>query len=138
MLLSLELTQLEEQNGRTYDEHLDELVFQILDATRAHFHSPAQRQMWVDLCDEDSSPGMCGHLLKSMYGNRDAASNWEDFSRDVCVKVGFVAGVGSPCLMYHPERNVRLFKHGDDFILSGRLEDVDFVTKVDETHRTQR
>ncbi len=31
--------------------------------------------------------------------------------------------------MYHPERNVRLFKHGDDFTLSGRREGIDFVTK---------
>jgi len=86
--------------------------------------------MWVELCAEDATPGMCGYLLKSMYGNRDAASNWEDFSRDVCAgKVGFTAGMGSSCLMYHRGRHVRLFNHGDDFVLAGQRADVEFLKK---------
>ena len=67
--------------------------------------------MFVDLCAEDSVAGMCGRLLKSMYGNRDAAANWEDFSMGVAVLVGFTAGVGKPCILNHEKLKVRMFKH---------------------------
>ena len=33
--------------------------------------------MYVKLPEEDYEEGMCGMLLKSMYGTRDAAQNWE-------------------------------------------------------------
>ena len=40
----------------------------------------AQEQLgdvvFVELPEEDSEPGMCGKLRKSMYGTRDAAQNW--------------------------------------------------------------
>ena len=116
----------------TADEHnrfdINDIVFQILDATRAHFHSPSQRRTFVSLCNEDYEPGMCALLLQSMYGQRDAAANWEDFSFEVIVKVGFEGGVGSPCLAYHQKAKVRLFKHGDDFILGGPRAAVKQVT----------
>ena len=28
---------------------------------------------------------------------------------------GFVVGNSSPCVMYHPEKGIRLVVHGDDF-----------------------
>ena len=54
-----------------------------------------------------------------MYGCRDAAANWEDFSNGVMQEMGFRSGVANPCLMWHPKWKVRLFKHGDDFVLAG-------------------
>ena len=84
--------------------------------------------MFVDLCAEDAVAGMCGRLLKSMYGNRDAAANWEDFSMGVAVLVGFTAGVGNPCILNHEKLKVRMFKHGDDFILSGKRSNVQELT----------
>ena len=42
------------------------------------FHAEARRPVFVKLPVEDGSPGMCGRLLKSFYGTRDAASNWEE------------------------------------------------------------
>ncbi len=36
-----------------------------------------RRQVLVDLCEEDDVKGMCGELVKAMYGTRDAAQNWE-------------------------------------------------------------
>ena len=37
-------------------------------------------------------------LLKSMYGTRQAASNWEYFYAEVLKDAGFVQGVSNPCL----------------------------------------
>ena len=49
----------------------------ILDVSRAHFPSPTQRELYIDLPAEDHEEGMVGLLLKMLYGTRDAAQNWE-------------------------------------------------------------
>ena len=46
-----------------------------IDVRRAYFH--ARARTYAKLPPEDACPGMCGLLLKSMYGARDAAQNWE-------------------------------------------------------------
>ena len=63
---------------------------------------------------------MCGLVVKSMYGMRDAASNWELFSSEVLSKNGYENGKANPCLMYNPTTNSRALKHGDDFVISGK------------------
>ena len=55
----------------------------FLDASRAHFHATALRDIFVDLPEEDHEEGMCGKLLKTMYGTRDAAACWEAFYTDI-------------------------------------------------------
>ena len=106
----------------TAEEGKDEPdVFMVLDATRAHFHSPAPRHIFVELCEIDAEDNMCALLDKSMYGTRDAAANWEEFSAGVARDTAnFAIGKASPCLMWHASLRVRMFKHGDDFVLSGR------------------
>jgi hypothetical protein len=91
----------------------------ILDATRAHFHSPATTETYVKLCAEDAQEGMCGLLGKSMYGTRNAAANWEKFSTGVCKDAGFDIGKTSPCVGNHSSLKARFFKHGDDFVIGG-------------------
>ena len=116
LLISFVMTQ-------TSDDDEPEVV-EVLDATRAHFHSPASRKLYVKLCKEDAADGQCGLLGKSMYGTRDAAANWESFSRDVMIRAGFIAGKASPCLLYHPVEDVKAYKHGDDFVLGGKRDKV--------------
>ena len=45
----------------------------FVDISRAYFQADAIREVYVQLPDEDWEEGMCGKLLKSMYGTRDAA-----------------------------------------------------------------
>ena len=55
-------------------------MIMINDIRRAYFYAKAKRAVYVELPAEDCEPGdenMCGELLYSMYGTRDAASNWE-------------------------------------------------------------
>ena len=47
----------------------------FIDIKRAYFHAPSKRAVYIDLPEEDREEGMCGLLLKSMYGTRDAAQN---------------------------------------------------------------
>ena len=49
----------------------------VLDVSRAHFHAPAVREMYVKLPEEDRLEGFVGRLLRTIYGTRDAAAQWE-------------------------------------------------------------
>ena len=76
---------------------------------------------------------MCGRLLKSMYGTRDAASNWEDYYLDFAREIGFTSGLASPCVFKHATRKIWLTVHGDDFSLLGSDADLDwFENKLQE------
>ena len=60
--------------------HSPEFSLMHVDVSRAHSHAKAQRPVLVKLSAEDCSgkdKGKIGLLKKSMYGTRDAASNWE-------------------------------------------------------------
>ena len=47
----------------------------FIDISRAYFQADAIRDVYVQRPDEGWEEGMCGRLLKSMYGTRDAGQN---------------------------------------------------------------
>ena len=49
----------------------------------------ARRQVFVQLPQEEYEEGMCGELVKAMYGTRDAAQNWEHEYCDFMHSMGF-------------------------------------------------
>ena len=51
-----------------------------------------------DLPPEESRPGYCARLIKSMYGTRQAAANWEAFYGEVLKDAGFLQVTSNPCL----------------------------------------
>ena len=83
----------------------------------------------MQLPDEDWEEGMCGKLLKSMYGTRDAAQNWEKEYSGFMTSSGFETGKANPCVFYHREKSVRAVIHGDDFTLLGHSENLDWFRK---------
>ena len=74
MLMSLDVTE-----GIGYRRGSKEKGHKIdfIDVRRAYFHAPARRLVYVKLPPEDEQEGMCGKLIKALYGTRDAAQNWE-------------------------------------------------------------
>ncbi len=92
----------------------------FIDVRRAYFQAKARRDVYVELPEEDWEEGMCGKLVKSMYGTRDAAQNWEEEYTGFMEEIGFVKGLGSPCVFYHDDRKLRAVIHGDDFTISGK------------------
>lgn len=60
-------------------------IIMINDVSRAFFHAKVRRPVFVQLLEEDvglGDEGMCGKLIFSMYGTRDAAQNWsEEYSQ---------------------------------------------------------
>jgi hypothetical protein len=103
----------------------------FIDIRRAHFTAAAQRELYVEIPEEDQDDPqgrrLCGLLLKSMYGTQDAAQNWENEHTDFLTSEGFVAGLGSACLFYHPVRDIRIDVHGDDFTNLGHAENLEWL-----------
>ena len=61
----------------------------FVDISRSYFQADAIRDMYVQLPDEDWEERMCGKLMKSMYGTRDAAQNWSYAYSEFMKSVGF-------------------------------------------------
>jgi hypothetical protein len=99
----------------------------FIDVRRAYFHAKARRSVFVELPKEDEEPGMCGELLQSMYGTRDAAQNWEREYHEMAESLGFTRGTASPCTFHHPDRDLRMVVHGDDFTILGWKGDLDWL-----------
>ena len=38
----------------------------FIDVKRAYFHAKARRNLYVELPEEDQTPGMCGKLVKAL------------------------------------------------------------------------
>ena len=91
----------------------------FIDIRKAYFHAKAKRLMYVQLPEEFCEPGefgkVCGRLNYSLYGTRDAANNWEECYSQALVELGFRQGLSSPCVFYHPGRDISTVVHGDDF-----------------------
>jgi hypothetical protein len=73
---------------------------------------------------------MCGRLLKSMYGPRGAAQNWEHSYSDLMESVRSCRGKGSPCVFYHPAKQIRSVIHGDDFAILAKEKDLNWFREV--------
>ena len=111
MLFSMAVTQgIGFKNSRRHGFKID-----FIDIRRAYFHSKARRRVFVQLPEEDAQEGMCGMLLKAMYGTRDAAQNWEYEYAEFMQSIGFKRGIANPCVFFNPSREIRVVVHGDDF-----------------------
>lgn len=99
MLFSMAATEHRDRQGRSVP-----LQLSFVDVVRAYFNADATPNMFVKLPEEDHLEGHCGELLKSMYGTKTAASNWEATYIQSMEALGFVRGKSSPCLFWHPRR----------------------------------
>ena len=103
-------------------EHIATFSIMHIDVSRAYFHAKAQRPVLVRLPVEDrmgTDAGKVGLMKKSMYGTRDAASNWERDWQEHVRNWGFQLGLSSKDLFHHKENRVSRLTHGDDFVLTG-------------------
>ena len=80
--------------------------------------------MFIELPEEDKVEGMCGEMLKSMYGTRDAAKNWENCYSEFMEGIGMMRGKTSACTFWSKDKDIRAVVHGDDFTLCGVEEDL--------------
>ena len=62
------------------------------------------------------------HLRRCVYGTRDAGMIWEETYTQALLDQGFRRRLASPCCFYHPELEVGVVIHGDDFTALGPRE----------------
>ena len=62
---------------------------------------------------------MCGLLMKSLEGTRDAAQNWEHTYVKFMEGIGFSRGIATPCIFTLEAKQLRVVVHGDDFTVLG-------------------
>ena len=78
---------------------------------------------------------MCGKLNYSLYGTRDAASNWEECYVEFLKSIGFTQGDSSLCVFHHPVRDISTVVHGDDFTSLARESELNWF-KNELKHHT--
>ena len=102
----------------------------VIDIKRAYFYAPARQTVYVKLPPEDpraKDPSVCGKLLKSLYGTRDAGANWHAAYSAFLKRVGLCQGVANPCHFSSAERLLKGLVHGDDFLFTGSLKQLQWL-----------
>jgi hypothetical protein len=105
----------------------DPVKVMLIDVKKAHLNGYVDEGTWacIELPEEDFEEGMCGRLKRWLYGMRPAAKAWEeDYAAKLC-SAGFIRGVAAPTVFFHPEWDVRIVVHGDDFTTIGRQQFLD-------------
>jgi hypothetical protein len=103
-----------------------------IDISRAYFNASMDENSeptYVMLPPEhpDHARGMCGLLMKHMYGTRAAADGWQQEYSGFMKSIGFKQGVASPCIFVHPTRGIACSVHGDDFTSTGEKRELDWL-----------
>ena len=70
----------------------------------------------------------------SMYGTRNAATNWANEYTEKLWSWGFNVGQARPCNFHHPNKDSATTVHGDDFTSTSTENDLKWLeTKMRET-----
>ena len=92
-----------------------------IDVSRAYFHGKAKRPVLIRLPVEDrmgTDAAKVGLMKKSMYGTRDAASNWERDWQEHARNWALQLELSSKNLFHLKEDRVSGLTHGDDFVVT--------------------
>ena len=108
------MTTVRRRNGRKV-----QMKMIVLDVSRAHFHPKAVRETYIELPEEDATEGFVARLLRTMYGTRDAAHEYDSFSNEKICAQGYRHGASCPCIYGHEEELSIGWRHGDDMIFGG-------------------
>ena len=110
------------------------------DVRRAYFYAKQQRHVFIDLPKEDdeAKEGEVGQLQLCLYSTRDAAKEWQKTLSRHLQEIGFIPGRGHLAVLHHPERDMRVLVHGDDYLTSGHVGDLDWMKSIlEDKHKIQ-
>ena len=100
----------------------------VLDAKRAFLHADALTETHVKpphLRDRER----CWLLRKCMYGTLHAAAGWQHLVQKVGTVIGLLNSSNCPCAFGHSTRDLDMVVHGDDFIVAGDGDDLDWLSQ---------
>ena len=99
----------------------------FIDVSKAYLYAPVRRDIYIELPEGDRESGMCGRLIYSLYGTRDAAQNWEAEYTKTLEDLGFARGKASPCTFWSEGLQARIVVHGDDFTILGTDKSIRYI-----------
>jgi hypothetical protein len=101
----------------------------FVDVRKAHLNAACGRDdMYVTLPEEaKAGPGMCGRLLRWLYGMRGAAQGWETEFGEKLLSIGFTRGKSTPVVFHRESDETTLVVHGDDFTYLGYPDVLDEI-----------
>ena len=111
----------------------DDVVILFLDISRAHPHCPMRRDIYTEFPAEhplSQDKTLCGKLVMTLYGCRDAGQNFELFVYETVSDAGAIRGSTNPCVYCHRERRLSFFHHGDDFVIVGKRGQTQWLKRV--------
>ena len=68
-------------------------------------------------------PGQAFHLLRSLYGLKQAARDWNQYLIRELIKLGFIQSEGDPCLLIHPQKRMIVLCYVDDIAFAAKTID---------------
>jgi len=104
----------------------------VNDVRRAYFYAKVKSEIFVELpredkTEEDEEQDNVGRLNLSMYGTREAATNWQEEVAKHLVGIGFRRGQANQCIYEHKVRKIATLVHGDDYASTGTREDLEWL-----------
>ena len=100
----------------------------VLDAKRAFLHADALTETYVKpphLRDTER----CWLLKKCMHGTFPAAARWQHLVQKVGTDIGLLNSSNCPCAFGHSTRDLDMVVHGNDFIIAGDGDDLDWLSQ---------
>ena len=95
-----------------------------------NFHSPVRRTIVIKVPREDDECTSGYAVLdKTMCGTKDAAQCFDVASENAMTAMGYDTGKFSPCDYHSSAVAMSVFRHGDDYVVSGTR------TTVQTSHR---
>ena len=123
------------ERTRTVDGKQEPLRMSFVDIRKAYFNGIPRRDVYMDFPKEMGlGKEWVAKQVRCVYGTRDAGSIWEDCYRDALEAMEFVSGLASPCLFFHPVRNISIVVHGDDFNALAVKAELDWYETELATH----
>ena len=92
----------------------------VVDVKRAFLHGYCTRSVYIELPGAESQGGrFVGKLVRALYGTRDAPLAWLTVVKSDMKEMGFKECKVTNGVFTHPERDLRVVVHVDDFLISG-------------------
>ena len=86
---------------------------------KAHLNARGDEEERVELPDAFEEHGRHAKLRSWLHGMRKAPPGWEDDNSRTLQMDRFRRGRAAPTIFFHPETQVRVVVHGDDFTFAG-------------------
>ena len=116
-------------------------VLMFNDTSPAYMYARTSSDRHIELCEEDKiesgDENRCEKLMKSMYGTRAAAHDWQSEVTKTMIDLGFKQRKASPRVFWHGQRDIETFVHGDDFMSPGERTELEWMCKGSKKFETK-